>query len=241
MKKLAIDIGNTFIKCGVFENNKIVDRASIKSTKELMGLLTKHSVSQTVICSVVPQKNKEFVNYLKKHTQAPVQNIHYKKTHLKLNVEEPESVGNDRLCNVFGALQLYSSPLIIIDFGTATTYDVVNKKNEFIGGIIAPGVETSTKNLISKAALLKNIDLVFPSSVIGNNTTNNIQSGIMFGAVAQVEGLVKKIQLESNTHHTLILTGGFSKLISPHLNIDHVLEIDLTLKGMFYINEFLNK
>ena len=241
MKKLAIDIGNTFIKCGVFENNKIVDKASIKSAKELAGLLTKYSPSQAVICSVVPQKNKEFVDYLKKHTEASIQNIHYKKTNLKLKVEKPESVGNDRLCNIFGALKLYSAPLIVIDFGTATTYDVVNKKNEFIGGVIAPGVETSTKNLISKAALLKSIDLVFPSRVIGNNTTNNIQSGIMFGAVAQVEGLVKKIQLESNTQHTLILTGGFAKLISPHLNINHVLENDLTLKGMLYINESLDK
>ena len=241
MKKLAIDIGNTFIKCGVFKNKKIVDRASIKSAKELIKLLTKHSLSQIIICSVVPQTNKEFIDYLKKHTRAPIQKIHYKKTNLKLNVEEPGSVGNDRICNIFGALKLYSSPMIIIDFGTATTYDVINKKNEFIGGIIAPGVETSTKNLISKAALLKNIDLVFPSKVIGNNTTNNIQSGIMFGAVAQVEVLIKKIQLESNTQHTLILTGGFSKLISPHLNIDHILEIDLTLKGMFYINESLNK
>ena len=241
MKKLAIDIGNTFIKCGVFENNKIVDRASIKSTEEIMGILTKHSLSQIILCSVVPKQNKEFMDFLKKNSQAPIQNIHYKKTNLKLNVEEPKSVGNDRLCNVFGALKLYSAPIIIVDFGTATTYDVINKKNEFIGGIIAPGVETSTKNLISKAALLKNIDLVFPSSVIGSNTTNNIQSGIMFGAVAQVEGLVKKIQLESNTQHSLILTGGFAKLISPHLNIDHVLEIDLTLKGMFYINESLNK
>tara|TARA_Y100001970_G_scaffold190629_1_gene231833 strand:+ start:1753 stop:2478 length:726 start_codon:yes stop_codon:yes gene_type:complete len=241
MKKLAIDIGNTFIKCGVFENNKIVDRASIKSAEEIMGILTKHSLSQIILCSVVPKKNKEFVDFLNKNSQAQIQNIHYKKTNLKLNVEEPKSVGNDRLCNVFGALKLYSAPIIIVDFGTATTYDVINKKNEFIGGIIAPGVETSTKNLISKAALLKNIDLVFPSSVIGSNTINNIQSGIMFGAVAQVEGLVKKIQLESKTHHSLILTGGFAKLISPHLNIDHVLEIDLTLKGMFYINESLNK
>ncbi len=241
MKKLAIDIGNTFIKCGVFKKNKIIERASIQSASELRSLLKKHRLSQIIISSVVPKKNKEFLNYLNKHSQAPVEMIDYKKTTLKLKVLNPGSVGNDRICNVFGAIKLYSSPLIIVDFGTATTYDVVNSQNEFIGGIIAPGVETSTKNLLSRAALLKNIALEFPPRVIGNNTANNIKSGIMFGAVAQVEGLIEKITTESERKYTVVLAGGFAELLSPRLNIEHILDIDLTLKGMFYICELLNK
>jgi len=235
--KLAIDIGNTFIKCAVFNKRKIIYRASIQESVELLKTIKKYTLSQIIISSVVPNKSKTFISFLQKHTNAPIETINYKKTNLKLRVPSPGSIGNDRICNVFGAIKLYSSPLVVIDFGTATTYDVVNSKNEFIGGIIAPGVETSTKNLISKAALLKNIKFQFPSKVVGNNTANNIQSGIMFGAVAQVEGLIKKITIERKKQHTIILAGGFSKLLSPHLSIDHVLDVDLTLKGMFYINE----
>ena len=239
--KLAIDIGNTFIKCGVFHKTKIINRILIQSEQELLGLFKKHPLSQIIISSVVPNKSKKFINYFKKHVNVPIETISYKKTNLKLNVQEPSSVGNDRVCNVFGSIKLYSSPLIIIDFGTATTYDVVNSHDEFIGGIIAPGVETSAKNLISKAALLDNIKFEFPPNIIGNNTTNNIQSGIMFGAVAQVEGLVKKITKESKRQYTVILTGGFSRLLSSYLSIDHILDLDITLKGMFYINESHNQ
>ncbi len=238
--KLAIDIGNTFIKCAVFNQKKIIGRASIQSPEELLKIIKKYSLTQVIISSVVPNKNKIFINYLTKHVNAPIEIINYKKTNLKLRVENPKSVGSDRICNIFGAIKLYSSPLIVVDFGTATTYDVVNSKNEFIGGLIAPGVETSTKNLITRAALLKKIKFQFPSKVVGNNTEKNIQSGIMFGAVAQVEGLIKKITTERKTPHTIILAGGFSKLLSPYLNIEHILDVDLTLKGMFYINENLN-
>ena len=239
--KLAIDIGNTFIKCGIFHKQKIVDRASVQSAEELLSFFKKYKLSKIILSSVVPNKSKEFINYLNKRFNLPIYVVNYKNTNLKLKVQEPSSVGNDRVCNIFSAIKLYSSPLIVIDFGTATTYDVVNSREEFIGGIIAPGVETSAENLISKAALLDDISFDFPSKVIGNNTKNNIQSGLMFGAVSQVEGLVNKIETESKTKYTVILTGGFSSLLSSHLNTSHIVDVDLTLKGMFYIEELFNK
>ena len=239
--KLAIDIGNTFIKCGIFHKQKIVDRASVQSADELLSFFKKYELSKIILSSVVPKKSKEFINYLNKRFNLPVYVVNYKNTNLKLKVQEPASVGNDRICNIFSAIKLYSSPLIVIDFGTATTYDVINSREEFIGGIIAPGVETSAENLISKAALLDDISFDFPSKVIGNNTKNNIQSGFMFGAVSQVEGLVNKIETESKTKYTVILTGGFSNLLSSHLNTSHIVDVDLTLKGMFYIDELFNK
>ena len=239
--KLAIDIGNTFIKCGIFHKQKIVDRASVQSAEELLSFFKKYTLSKIILSSVVPNKSKEFINYLNKRFNLPVYVVNYKNTNLKLKVQEPASVGNDRICNIFSAIKLYSAPLIVIDFGTATTYDVVNSREEFIGGIIAPGVETSAENLISKAALLDDISFDFPSKVIGNNTKNNIQSGLMFGAVSQVEGLVNKIETESKTKYTVILTGGFSSLLSSHLNTSHIVDVDLTLKGMFYIEELFNK
>jgi type III pantothenate kinase len=239
--KLAIDIGNTFIKCGIFHKQKIVDRASVQSADELLSFFKKYELSKIILSSVVPKKSKEFINYLNKRFNLPVYVVNYKNTNLKLKVQEPASVGNDRICNIFSAIKLYSSPLIVIDFGTATTYDVINSREEFIGGIIAPGVETSAENLISKAALLDDISFDFPSKVIGNNTKNNIQSGFMFGAVSQVEGLVNKIETESKTKYTVILTGGFSNLLSSRLNTNHIVDVDLTLKGMFYIDELFNK
>ena len=239
--KLAIDIGNTFIKCGIFHKQKIVDRASVQSAEELLSFFKKYKLSKIILSSVVPNKSKEFINYLNKRFNLPIYVVNYKNTNLKLKVQEPSSVGNDRICNIFSAIKLYSAPLIVIDFGTATTYDVVNSREEFIGGIIAPGVETSAENLISKAALLDDISFDFPSKVIGNNTKNNIQSGLMFGAVSQVEGLVNKIETESKTKYTVILTGGFSSLLSSHLNTSHIVDVDLTLKGMFYIEELFNK
>tara|TARA_B110001454_G_C12701448_1_gene426721 strand:- start:303 stop:1025 length:723 start_codon:yes stop_codon:yes gene_type:complete len=239
--KLAIDIGNTFIKCGIFHKQKIVDRASVQSAEELLSFFKKYKLSKIILSSVVPNKSKEFINYLNRRFNLPLYVVNYKNTNLKLKVQEPSSVGNDRVCNIFSAIKLYSAPLIVIDFGTATTYDVVNSREEFIGGIIAPGVETSAENLISKAALLDDISFDFPSKVIGNNTKNNIQSGLMFGAVSQVEGLVNKIETESKTKYTVILTGGFSSLLSSHLNTSHLVDVDLTLKGMFYIEELFNK
>lgn len=239
--KLAIDIGNTFIKCGIFHKQKIVDRASVQSAEELLSFFKKYKLSKIILSSVVPNKSKEFINYLNRRFNLPLYVVNYKNTNLKLKVQEPSSVGNDRVCNIFSAIKLYSAPLIVIDFGTATTYDVVNSREEFIGGIIAPGVETSAENLISKAALLDDISFDFPSKVIGNNTKNNIQSGLMFGAVSQVEGLVNKIETESKTKYTVILTGGFSSLLSSHLNTSHIVDVDLTLKGMFYIEELFNK
>ena len=239
--KLAIDIGNTFIKCAVFNKNKIIYRLSIQEPIELLQTIKKHTPSHIIISSVVPSQSKKFINFLQKHIDSQIETVDYKKTNLKLRVPNPSSIGNDRICNIFAAIKLYSSPLIIIDFGTATTYDVVNSKNEFIGGIIAPGVETSSANLISKAALLNNIKFEFPSKVVGNNTAKNIQSGIMFGAVSQVEGLIKKIETERKMQFNVLLAGGFAKLLSPRLSIKHILDIDLTLKGMFYIYEDINK
>ena len=239
--KLVIDIGNTFIKCAIFKSTNIIDRISIQSVNQLLDFLKKYDLDKIIISSVVPEKNKEFIKYIDNHINTKIHFISYKDTELKLNVENPASIGNDRICNIFAAIKLYNIPAIVIDFGTATTYDVINSKKEFIGGIISPGVETSVDNLISKAALLNQIDFKFPESVIGKNTKTNIQSGIMFGAVSQVEGLINRIELESNQKYNIILTGGFSKLLSKALSINHIVDVDLTLKGMFHIDESFNK
>ena len=235
--KLAVDIGNTSITCGIFKNQNIIRNMHFNTIEELITGTNISQFKKIIISSVVPQLTEDIQKKINEIFTGDLIFINHKNYSLKLNVPNPRSIGNDRLCNIFAAVSIYKTPSIIIDFGTATTYDVINKNNEFIGGAIGSGVETSANYLITKAALLSKTDLQFPKNTIGINTKENIQSGIMFGAIDQVEGMVKRIQNERADNYQVIITGGLSKLLSPNLSIKHILDMDLTLKGMIYIDE----
>ena len=130
----------------------------------------------------------------------------------------------------------YNSESIVIDFGTATTYDIINDKGEFIGGAIAPGIDISADYLIKKTALLKNTIYKFPKNVIGKNTTSNIQSGVMYGGLGSIEKMINLIQEETQNHNIkIIITGGFGLLISNALQIQHSYIENLTIQGMLEI------
>ena len=241
--KLAIDIGNTSVTVGLFKGNKLFKNShfnSIEKFEAFLDNIKQYDIKCAIISSVVPKLTKDYSNLLKVRYNLSIINLDYKLSQLDLQVPHPETIGVDRLCNMVATQNEYSVPAIIIDFGTATTYDVINNKNQFIGGAIAAGVETSANYLLSKAALLCDTDLLFPDNVIGVDTTTNIQSGIMFGAVDQVEGMIKRITLETNTEYFIILTGGFANLLSPQLSFSHSVDQDLTLKGMIYIYESNN-
>ena len=241
--KLAIDIGNTQIKLGVFDKIDLVYSSSfddIGTIENQFKKINKFNPTVAIISSVVPKitlkLKKEILKILKINTFI----INCKNCNINLNVPHPETVGVDRICNVAATLKLYNSPAIIIDFGTATTYDVIDEDGRFIGGIIAPGIKTSAEHLIKKAALLNDTDLLFPKNIIGTNTTENIQSGIMYGAVDQVKGMVSRINNELKIKNNIVLTGGFSKILSSKLSFNHIVDINLTLKGMMFINESNN-
>ena len=238
--KLAVDIGNTSVSVGLFEDHELVKKTHFFSINEFVDFLDSiknYDIECAIISSVVPHLTKEHTDLLSETFQYSIFIINHKLTSLSLQVDQPETIGTDRLCNIFATKQDYSIPAIIVDFGTATTYDVINANGDFIGGAIATGVETSAQYLIDKAALLSKTDLIFPDNVIGIDTTTNIQSGVMFGAVDQVQGMINRIKEETNTDYSIFLTGGFSKLIAPQLKISHIIDIDLTLKGMIYIYE----
>jgi type III pantothenate kinase len=235
--KLAVDIGNTSITCGIFKNQNIIKNLHFKTIEELIAETNVSQFKKIIISSVVPQLTKDIQKQINEIFTGDLIFINHQNYSLKLNVPNPQSIGNDRLCNIFATVSIYKTPSIIIDFGTATTYDVINKNNEFIGGAIGSGVETSANYLINKAALLSKTDLQFPKNAIGINTKENIQSGIMFGAIDQVEGMVKRIQNERADNYQVIITGGLSKRLSPNLSIEHTLDMDLTLKGIIYIDE----
>ena len=241
--KLVIDIGNTSATVGLFDNHNLLKKSHFNSTNdfiEFLNAIKSYNINQSIISSVVPELTKQYSEILTDLYSSSPFIINYKHTHLLTQVNEPETIGIDRLCNIVAVKNDYSYPAIIIDFGTATTYDVINNKGEFLGGAIATGIELSAKYLIDNAALLNKTNLVFPETAIGIDTTTNIQSGIMFGAIDQVEGMILRIKKETNKDYQIILTGGFSKLISPKLKMPHTIDIDLTLKGIIYIYELNN-
>lgn len=235
--KLAVDIGNTSVTCGIFKKNKIILKKEFNSIEIFKDFLfDNQNIQNAIISSVVPSTTEKYIKILKYYS-INTKIVNYENSNLILKVANPSTIGSDRICNIKAAIKIYKSPLIVIDFGTATTYDVINNKNEFIGGAIALGIETSADYLIKKAALLSKTNLIFPDNVIGVNTKENIQSGIMYGAVDQVEGMINRIKKETNSKYKIILTGGLSNIISPYLSLIHTKDSNLTLKGIIYIHD----
>ena len=241
--KLALDIGNTQIKLGIFEHLKLIHTECFQHNDNQninLNYIKKFKPTVSIISSVVPNLTDKYVKNIYNILGLDSLIVNNENCHLDLKVHEPNTVGADRICNVIATIKIYNKPAIVIDFGTATTYDVINKNGQFIGGIIAPGIKTSSQYLIEKAALLDYVDFEFPKKVIGKNTEDNIKSGIMFGAIDQIEGMIKRINNETKQNNKIILTGGFSKLISPKISLEHTCDIDLTLKGMILIHESNN-
>ena len=239
MRVLCLDIGNTSVAyCEVNQTLFSINR--LPNSSDVLGFLKKYNyknVDQVVVSSVVPSLSADIVNmYIRKGIN--VFEVSYKNCGLDLKVESPSSVGNDRICNVYAANKIYGNGNgnIIVDFGTATTYDISNNKGAFIGGAIAPGIDISADNLISRTSQLRETLYKFPETSIGKDTTSNIQSGVMYGGLHAVTGMINQIKYESGlTSPNIILTGGFGKLISSKLEIEHIYNESLTIYGMLHI------
>jgi len=234
---LAIDIGNTNIVYGVFYKDKLISEFRTQSNSKDLHLISsniKNNITDIIISSVVPNLTSQCLKICKNKYRIDGFIVKYNNVpDIILNIEYPDQIGSDRICNTVASFQLYKTPCIVVDTGTATKYDVINKLGEFIGGSIAPGIETSAHYLFKKAALLKNTSLKFPKNSIGKNTDTNIQSGIMFGAVDSIDGMIYRIKKETSwKNFTVVLTGGFSSIISPYLKHKHILNTQLTLEGL---------
>jgi len=253
---LAIDIGNTHTVLGIFKNRTLVAESriptsTIRTDDELWITLKpaldsasagRGSITGSVISSVVPNVTPLFEmmvsKYLSLHSLIISATLD---TGMPVKYEDPKAVGADRICNAVAAFAKYGGPCIAVDFGTATTFDVVSKKGEYLGGVIAPGVETSAIDLQRRAALLPKVELQFPDKVIGTNTTASMQSGILYGAVDAMEGMIRRLKATLGDPATVVATGGFSKLIASKSKlIDHV-EPTLVLEGAVMIYERLKK
>ena len=243
---LAIDIGNTNITLGVFNEDKIVHSWRLatdnKRTEDEYGIFIKNllrenkledKIKNAVISSVVVQLTERLEIAIKKYLNIESLIISHKiKTNIQLKTDNPSQIGADRIANAAAAAKLYSAPTIVVDFGTATSFDIVNKDNEFIGGIITAGMKIQADALSNKTSKLPKLNIEAPSNAIGKNTIDAMLSGIVRGHAAMIDGLIEECEKELNSRAVIIATGGYSSVISKYLkrNFDYI-NPDLTLIG----------
>ena len=231
MSLMCVDIGNTNIVSGIYSQDKLTHVQRIETSKDAINQKLNLSLANNVaISSVVPEIHQHILNSSSNNS---IFSVSHTNSNIKLDVTKPEDVGNDRLCNMKSIITLKLYPAIIIDFGSATTYDVIDNNGSFIGGAIAPGVDVSAKYLFEKAAQLNDVKFEFPETVIGKTTATNLQSGIMYGGIDAINGMLDRIKKEvSYDVKNIILTGGFSSLLSEKINLPHIVQPNLTLEGI---------
>ena len=243
---LTIDIGNTNITLGVFEGNSIIHSwrlsTEITRTEDEYGVFLKNLLKETnmdkkitnaVISSVVVQLTEKIEIALKKYLDINSFIISHKvKTNVILKTDDKSQIGADRIANACAVTKLYKTPAIVVDFGTATTFDIVNGNNEFIGGIITAGMKIQAEALSSKTSKLPKLNIEASKDVIGKNTIDAMLSGIVRGHAAMIEGLLSDCEKELGQKATIIATGGYSSVISSYLKrkFDYI-NPDLTLIG----------
>lgn len=239
---LAIDIGNSRIKFGVFDDARLISKFSITTIREASaediraaaGDKLPERVSSAIVCSVVAQIDsgmREFIERSYGISPTFVDNTF--DFGLTIKYEPPDSVGTDRLVNAFSAVRKHGKPCIVCSFGTATTIDAVNSKSEYLGGIIAPGMNTLAEALHLRTSKLPNVDIEKPDRVIGNTTVDSIRSGIFYGYVGLVEGILTRMTAELGETPSVIATGGFAKLLAGESTLINVFDDNLLLNGLF--------
>ena len=247
----VLDVGNTNTVLGAFEDDKLIYQWRIKTDRfktedeyamNIKALLRHHGLyfsdfKGVIISSVVPPAMFALEHMSEKYfkTKALVVGENSVKTDLKMNYPQPQEVGADRIVNAIGGIKEYGAPLIIVDFGTATTFCYINEKEEDSGGLISPGIKISTEALYTKAAKLPRIEIARPDSVIGTSTVGAMQSGVFYGYVGQVDELVRRMKEEAGTDPTVIATGGLAKLIGKGSRTIDYVDDSLTLKGLYEI------
>ena len=250
---LCIDVGNTNIKYAVFDRNELkvsfrvstdLKRTSDEYGAQITDMLSVNHISPMeikggIFSSVVPSLDYTIEHMLRVYFNiVPKQIAPGMRTGLKMRVDNAHEVGADRIVNNVSALKKYGcgKPMIVIDFGTATTFNILGADGEFIGGVIAPGIKGALDSLVSGTAKLPRVEIEAPKSVIATNTVTNMQAGIVFGFAGLVQFIVKKIKKELKTSDVLtIATGGFSETIAKETDCIDVIDRMLTLDGLKYL------
>src|ERR1700681_3960269 len=244
---LAVDVGNTNVTLALFDGERLAadwrgtshrERTADEMAVELRQLFSLRDfdlsvVDGVVIASVVPNLNPALIEASRRYLKCePVMVGPGTKTSVRIRYDNPKDVGADRIANALAAFTKYGGPVLVIDFGTAVTYDAINAQGDYLGGAIAPGVEISLEGLVGKTAMLRRVEPVAPDTVIGRNTVASIQSGLVWGFVAQVEGMVARMVSELGGSAKVIATGGQAELVASLTQVIQATDPLLTLEGL---------
>jgi len=251
---LAIDVGNSQTVCGIFNSGELLCHWRLKTDREktadelaagfqpLFAMQDMHfkNITGVIIASVVPTQQQAWQEFSTRHINCPplLVNGQTLETGITIATDTPTEVGADRIVNAVAAFEQFGQSAIVVDFGTAITFDCISAKGEYLGGAIMPGMSISLDALASRTAKLPRIDISTPPhKAIGANTVDAIKSGLLFGYGAMVDGLIKKLSAEFTDSPKIIATGGMSELIAAYTQTIQVVDPMLTLKGLYILHE----
>ncbi len=239
---LAVDVGNTQTVFGLFRDAGLESHWRIATDARktgdelgitLAGFLPLDVVGGVCLSSTVPALIRSYEEFAERWAKAPLLVIGPgTRTGIALRHDDPHEVGPDRIVNSVAAKERYGAPCIVVDFGTSTNFDVVSADGEYVGGVLAPGIEISMDALFARAARLTKVDFVEPRAVIGKSTQSALQSGLVYGFAGQVDGIVERIRHELDADAPAIATGGLAELIAPHARTIERVDPFLTLDGL---------
>lgn len=251
---LVVDAGNTNITLGVFEGQTLLGtyrmNTKLPRTSDEYGIfmiellrnndLNPKDIKDVIISSVVPNIMHSFTNGIKKYFKVqPIIVGAGIKTGINIAIANPKSMGADRIVDAVAAYKIYGGPVIVIDFGTATTHDVITEEGALIAGVTSPGIRISANALWKDTAMLPEIEIKKPDSILANNTISSMQAGLFFGYVGQTEYIIKKLKQElGQPDMKVVATGGLGKIISDETDLIDVYDSDLTLKGLRIIYDY---
>jgi type III pantothenate kinase len=254
---LTIDVGNTNITCGVFDADDIVASFRITTkmprTSDEYGMMLSNLIEQNdlqpadirdaIICSVVPNVMHSLQGGLVKYFNiTPIIVEAGIETGIRIVTSNPQQIGADRIADAVGAYEIYGGPVLVIDFGTATTYDFIDETGAFQGGITAPGIRISAKALWEDAAKLPEIEIKKPENILGKDTITSMQAGLVYGQIGQTEYIINKVKKEVGLKQLrTVVTGGLGRIIATETEAVDVYDPNLTLKGIYHVYKKQNR
>ena len=244
---LAVDCGNTQTVFGLYEDARLLEQWRIATDASRTGdelgtligdLVDLETVTGICLSSTVPTLIREYEHFAERWARAPLLVVAPGvRTGIGMRHDAPHQVGPDRIVNAVAAKERYGAPVIVVDFGTSTNFDVVSAEGDYVGGVLAPGIEISMEALFARAARLTKVDFAEPPAAIGKTTEQALQSGLVYGFAGQVDGIVKRIRAEIGDSARVVATGGLADLIAPNSESIDLVDPHLTLEGLHLIWE----
>jgi type III pantothenate kinase len=239
---LAVDVGNTQTALGLYDGERLVQDARLATDRSRTGdeigvvldsLFVLDDLDGICLSTTVPALQREWERVAERWAQAPILVLGPGvRTGIPIRYDDPREVGPDRIANAVAAAHRYGPPCIVVDFGTSTNFDIVSPEGEYVGGVLAPGIEVSMDALFARAARLVNVEFAAPATVIGKTTVAGLQAGLVYGFAGQVDGIVERVRAELGVEAQTVATGGLAELIVPHARTLHRVDPFLTLEGL---------